>query len=162
MPDVGYERLKALAGVVVPEPGGEASDAQVRERLVAAGAAQPWDHASLDALTATLQAAGLVEALPGGCWRRAQDPPAPPSQVETPARWASHVRETEKAMLRQELEARRAAAEALAAPVVEARRQELIGLLLKDGRLVEPLAEAVRAELQAALEAERNNTLGVV
>jgi len=162
MPDLGYQRLQALAAIVIPDSGGEASDAQVRERLVAAGAAQPWDHASLDAAIATLAAAALIEPVAGGRWRRVQAPPAPPSQVETPARWASHVRETEKAMLRQELEARRAAAEALAAPVVEARRQELIGLLLKDGRLVEPLAEAVRAELQAALEAERNNTLGVV
>jgi len=151
--DPGYQRLRALAAAI---GDAELPDHAARERLRSAAGIPEWDHAQVDALVATLRAAGLVEALPGGRWRRNPNPPTPPSPVEAPGRWASHVQQAEKALLAAELKARRAAAEALAQPVRDARRAEVLALLIgPGGRLVEPLAEAVRREVQAALEAER-------
>jgi hypothetical protein len=154
MPDPGYQRLVAIARIAIPDADGEATDAQVRQRLVEAHVVEAWDHAACDAHISTLAAAHLIAARPDGRWCRVQDPPPPPSPLEQPGMWARHAQERERDMLRRELEARQQAARALAEPVVAARRAEVLSLLVEDGRLVEPLAAAVRAEVTAAL-AER-------
>jgi hypothetical protein len=153
--DPGYRRLLALARIAIPEPGGEATDAQVRQRLVEAHVVEAWDHAACDAHISTLAAAHLIAARPDGRWCRVQDPPPPPDPRALPGRWAEHQRRTEKDMMRAELRARQQAAEALAQPVRDARRAEVLSLLVEDGRLVEPFAAAVRRLVTDTLAAER-------